>query len=768
MVEVAGLDFDEEIGCLDLPLKQVWAWEFMLLGFTVSAFGAFIGLSTTMIALTVLEHPKFKSWFFFFIFSSGVSIGFTCIWTMHFVGMQALTLSTCNGSDLIIYFNVLLTVASLLAVILISSLCIYLALPVGDQLKEPKYIPSETNTRKKTKRARSESFNQRYAEKKRKEAGPKFWVLPIKYQGKPVQVIKIDIVRFTAATMTMMLGVCVMHYMGMLAQDGPYTMKFDGLRVFESVLIAFVASGAGLFIVVQIAYQEKTSSLGLRLLASFIIGLAVNSMHYVGMTAATYTYTGDMSKSLMYTLGPTMNVPPAWICLVAMVSGVIMLLLSQHYSDLLYILQQKINDSLEKKLPKDIKEKLQEIYDEVKEQDNGEVATYIPQLGVADPSLFAICICDLGGELHTVGDVKTEFSIQSCCKPMLYMLAIEECGGMFVASKIGQEPSGQPFDALSIDPANRAYNPYVNAGAMMSASIIQNNIGSHEDVFEIFQGACEDCSMEDASLALDVGVYDSEMSCNTNNKNIAKELSKRGILEGSLNAAVESYTRCCSMLTTTENMAVMAATFANKGKNPMTLYQAIPKHAVDDMVTVMMSCGMYNGAGKWIVEVGLPAKSGVSGVVMCVVPGVCGIAVYSPRLDENGNSTRGVLVAKACSEKLGLHVLKNGEKEEGAGSVSMSMSTRKNRDTSVHSRKSSGDQGPRNTGKSRRSSQDSEEDLILQDFMNMDAPMPHAVPRSPKDTGGNFEKSFKKGDQTEMSHHANKNEGDVNVVEMDA
>jgi len=352
---------------------------------------------------------------------------------------------------------------------------------------------------------------------------------------------------------------------------------------------------------------------------------------------------------------------------------------------------------------------------------------------------------------------------------MLYMLAIDECGAAFVASKIGQEPSGQPFDALSIDPNNRAYNPYVNAGAMMSASIIHNNLTAGETVFELFQDACEDCSMEDVSLMLDSGVYESEMSCNTNNKNIAKELSKRGILEGNVRAAVDSYTQCCSMLTTTENMAVMAATFANQGMNPMSLYQAIPKHAVDNMVTVMMSCGMYNGAGKWIVDVGLPAKSGVSGVVMCVVPGVCGIAVYSPRLDENGNTTRGVLVAKACSEKLGLHVLKNSDRNNEAEAEDP-LFDKKSRDTSSRWRKSLGERTSRSSvsNKSGEILQDSEEDLTLQDFLKLDAILPHFVPRTPKDTGGHFEKSLKAGSRTEAAQQTTNDANDVGVFEIDA
>jgi hypothetical protein len=130
------------------------------------------------------------------------------------------------------------------------------------------------------------------------------------------------------------------------------------------------------------------------------------------------------------------------------------------------------------------------------------------------------------------------------------------------------------------------------------------------------------------------------------------------------NLNLRHYTMACSLDIDTLDAAVIAATLANRGTNPTTKEHVLPEIITDQIINVMMSCGMYNGAGKWIVDVGVPAKSGVSGVIMGVVPGVCGFAVFSPCLDEHGNSTRGVLVAKALSDSLGLHVLKNKSSQD--------------------------------------------------------------------------------------------------------
>lgn len=246
----------------------------------------------------------------------------------------------------------------------------------------------------------------------------------------------------------------------------------------------------------------------------------------------------------------------------------------------------------------------------------------------------------------------------------------------------------------------------MNAGAIVSASLLEQPTA--EARFNFFQERCRLMSADKTRLNLATDVYDSETATNENNTKISKELANRKIISSDPFIALDAYTMACSLNTTCEDAAVMAATFANNGTNPITKEDVVNPEIINHTVTVMMSCGMYNGAGKWIVDVGIPAKSGVAGLVMCVVPGVCGFAVFSPRLDTNGNSARGVLVAAAMSEQLGLHVLKTqsndthhtqhspSKSSRPSGEKSGSRPTRGSR-PSQQAPKSPGN--PKNTGK---------------------------------------------------------------------
>jgi glutaminase len=322
------------------------------------------------------------------------------------------------------------------------------------------------------------------------------------------------------------------------------------------------------------------------------------------------------------------------------------------------------------KLPENVQELIENIFEETKGQDGGKTAQYIPELASAEPEVFAIALVDCQGNIYKVGDTEASFSIQSTVKPFLYGIAIKDQGEAAVHQKVGNEPSGQPFDALSIDSDNKCYNPMVNAGAILCTSLHKNTSNDVWKRFEKIEELLLEMAVDKSTFILDKQIYASESKTNSNNQMIVKELVRRGLMSGAnVNdpaAALNVYTMACSMSTDVVNSACMAATLANQGVNPVSKAEVISPEIVNQMVTVMMSCGMYNGAGKWIVDVGVPAKSGVSGVIMGVVPGVCGISVFSPRLDVHNNSTRGVRVAMAMSEALGLHVLKTGAPKGGA------------------------------------------------------------------------------------------------------
>eukprot|EP00933_Yihiella_yeosuensis_P019766 TRINITY_DN15966_c0_g1_i1.p1 TRINITY_DN15966_c0_g1~~TRINITY_DN15966_c0_g1_i1.p1 ORF type:complete len:812 (+),score=176.22 TRINITY_DN15966_c0_g1_i1:55-2436(+) len=319
------------------------------------------------------------------------------------------------------------------------------------------------------------------------------------------------------------------------------------------------------------------------------------------------------------------------------------------------------------KLPDNVQEVIEKIYGEIKDHRDGSPCHYIPELRDCSDEhadRFGIVVCDLKGKVYKVGDTGCTYTLQSTCKVLLYCQALMN-NKAAVSKVIGTEPTGKPFNDLSINRnENKVSNPYVNAGGITSAAYIS---GTARERYQQFEQLCKEMSFDDSRpkqlTALDEAAYASEMASNDVNANIASELSKAGFIPSldDAKSALDAYTLACSISTTAEDSALMAATYANKGVNPITKNRVIDEKVNDEAISIMISCGMYNGAGQWIVDVGVPAKSGVGGGVIGVVPGVCGFATFSPRLDQNGNSVRGVEVAKAMSEALGLHVLKGGK-----------------------------------------------------------------------------------------------------------
>jgi glutaminase len=286
---------------------------------------------------------------------------------------------------------------------------------------------------------------------------------------------------------------------------------------------------------------------------------------------------------------------------------------------------------------------------------DGEVATYIPELGRADPGHFGICCATVDGHLYTAGDAGVPFTIQSISKPFVYGLALEDIGIDEVNAKVGVEPSGEAFNAISLEPGTgRPRNPMINAGAIATASLVAGE--SSDD--RMARTLAMLSGFAGRRLEIDEAVYRSERDTGHRNRAIGYLLRNASIVGADVDAVLDRYFQQCSVLVTATDLALMAATLAGGGHNPNTGEQVIAFDHVQHVLSVMSTCGMYDYAGSWLYRVGMPAKSGVAGGVVAVLPGQLGIGVYSPPLDEFGNSVRGVAVCEALSREFGLHLLR--------------------------------------------------------------------------------------------------------------
>lgn len=297
---------------------------------------------------------------------------------------------------------------------------------------------------------------------------------------------------------------------------------------------------------------------------------------------------------------------------------------------------------------------LTEVLGECAGDTSGERADYIPELAQADPDLLGVAICTLSGSAYAAGDVDVEITIQSVSKPFTYALAIAELSLESVLRKIDVEPSGDPFNEVSLEEATgRPRNPMINAGAIAAHGLIP---GKDED--ERFERVLEFYSrVAGRELRVDEDVFESEMAEAYRNRALANLLRARGILDGDPEEALRGYIRQCSILVTPRDLAVMAATLSGGGRQPVTGEEVITPTATRQVLSVMATCGMYDAAGDWMTTVGIPAKSGVSGVLIGALPGQAGIASFSPRLDRHGNSVRGVEVFERLSRDMGMHLM---------------------------------------------------------------------------------------------------------------
>ena len=284
----------------------------------------------------------------------------------------------------------------------------------------------------------------------------------------------------------------------------------------------------------------------------------------------------------------------------------------------------------------------------------GQVADYIPALAEADPASFGICVANTRGDAFSVGDASQPFSIQSVSKPFTFALVCEALGADEAARRLGVDATGLPFNsimAVELRP-DRTTNPMVNAGAIATTSLAPGATAVERWQY-VRQGLSR---FAGRSLHLDEGVYRSEAATNQRNAGLAHVLRGYGRMYCEPEEAVDIYTRQCSLLVTARDLAVMGATLAGGGVNPLTGEQVVCAGTCRRVLAVMATAGLYERSGSWLYDVGLPGKSGVSGGIVTVSPGKGAVATWSPPLDAAGNSVRGQLVTRLLSEQLGLNL----------------------------------------------------------------------------------------------------------------
>lgn len=295
-----------------------------------------------------------------------------------------------------------------------------------------------------------------------------------------------------------------------------------------------------------------------------------------------------------------------------------------------------------------------EAYEQYRLLGDGAVADYIPALAAASPDLFGICLVGTHGRMFAVGDADYGFSIQSISKVFTFALVCELIGWRQARDKLGVNSTGLPFNsvmAIELNP-DRTINPMVNAGAMATTSLAPGETVTDKFAF-IVAGLS---AFAGRRLVLDEEVHASEAETNFRNRGIAHLLDSYGRMYCDPDVATDVYTRQCSLAVTARDLAVMGATLADGGVNPVTGERVISADHCKRVLAVLATAGLYERSGDWLFEVGLPGKSGVSGGLVTISPGKGGLGTFSPPLDGAGNSVRGQRVTRHVSERLGLNL----------------------------------------------------------------------------------------------------------------
>ncbi len=306
---------------------------------------------------------------------------------------------------------------------------------------------------------------------------------------------------------------------------------------------------------------------------------------------------------------------------------------------------------------------LNEIYDDIKNNSNGKVADYIPQLAKVNPNLFGISVCTVDGKLINIGDTDFDFCLQSCSKPLVYSIVRELYGSEKVHSHVGYEPSGQAFNAFVLNKTGLPHNPMINAGAIMTSSLLKSEEEPAQR-FDFFKKEVERMSGKIGKISFDNSVFLSEKQHADRNMSLAYYMRENGAFDGTLSPSkiqehLDLYFQCCSVDINCKIGSVLCGTLAKGGICPINNEQVYSIETVRECITLMYNCGMYDFSGQFAFEIGLPAKSGVSGCIFLVIPNVMGVCIFSPLLDDIGNSVRGIEVCRKIVSKYHYHIFEN-------------------------------------------------------------------------------------------------------------
>ena len=303
---------------------------------------------------------------------------------------------------------------------------------------------------------------------------------------------------------------------------------------------------------------------------------------------------------------------------------------------------------------------LTDIHQNIQKINKGNVANYIPELGKVNPDLFGISVCTSSGKIIEIGNTDIDFCLQSTSKPFSYCIAREKLGRNKVHSHVGYEPSGQAFNAFVLNKQGLPHNPMINAGAIMIASLLEPDKEPSER-FNLIKDSYSNIAGNLGKIGFDNSVFLSEKQHADRNMSLAYYMRENGAFNGlispnKIQEHLDLYFQCCSILINCKIGAIMCATLANGGICPITNKKIFNIDTIKDCLTLMYGCGMYDYSGQFAFEIGLPAKSGVSGCIMLVIPNKMGVCIWSPPLDEQGNSVRGIKVCEEIVEKYNYHI----------------------------------------------------------------------------------------------------------------
>ncbi|XP_011152813.1 glutaminase kidney isoform, mitochondrial isoform X2 [Harpegnathos saltator] len=302
---------------------------------------------------------------------------------------------------------------------------------------------------------------------------------------------------------------------------------------------------------------------------------------------------------------------------------------------------------------------MEDFYWKCKTNTEGKVASYIPQLARMSPEYWGVSLCTIDGQRFSIGDTSIPFTLQSCSKPLTYAIALDSLGQEVVHQYVGQEPSGRNFNELVLDYNKKPHNPMINAGAILICSLLKALIKP-----EMAQAEKFDFTMDyfkrlagGENLGFNNAVFLSEREAADRNYALGFYMREHQCYpdRSNLRDIMDFYFQCCAMEANCETMAVMAATLANGGICPITEEKVLKPDSVRDVLSLMHSCGMYDYSGQFAFKVGIPAKSGVSGCLLVVIPNVMGICTWSPPLDPLGNSCRGVQFCEELVREFNFH-----------------------------------------------------------------------------------------------------------------